>query len=80
MKKVSQMSKKAVIESRTAQIDREIEPLVSGFVAKPNKGLADSLYYLTRERAKLLQKGKPSPRAQQTSSHEDKKGKLAVAV
>lgn len=54
MKKRTRIVKKAFPEARAGQIDREIDALVFGFKGKPSKKVVDSLYYLTRERARLL--------------------------
>ncbi len=60
MKRSTNLANDIIPESRTAQIVREMEALVSGFVTSTAKRqTSDSLFYLTRERASLMRNFKP---------------------
>lgn len=52
-------------ESRAAQIDREIENLVSNYAEAPSKKTSEDIFYLNRERAKVFRfarrKAAPKP-------------------
>ncbi|MGX5667662.1 hypothetical protein ACWKW9_16965 [Rhizobium daejeonense] len=67
-------------ESRTSQIDREIEGLISGFVDAPSKKVSDSLFYLTRERAMLLRKKRKTSDSDTEKSRFSRGRKLNIAM